>query len=70
VVHLDPETTAECKGSVDDGPRVLDGVVSVHFTEGEHPHALIVAYNPEAISSDKVLEEIRKSDSKAVMAGF
>ena len=70
VVHLHPETTVDCKGAIDEGLRAKDGVVSVHFNEEEHPHALIVAYNPEAVSSDTLLAEIRKSDSDAVMAGF
>ncbi len=70
VVHLHPETTAECRGRIDAGLRAKDGVVSVHFNEEEHPHALIVAYNPEAVSSDTLLAEVRKCDSEAVMAGF
>ena len=70
IVHLHPETTAECKGRIDEGLRAKDGVVSVHFNEEEHPHALVVAYNPNAVSSGTLLAEIRKCDSKAVMAGF
>jgi hypothetical protein len=40
----------------------------VHFTEKEHPHALVVAYNPAVVDAQTLLAEIRKSDSKAVMA--
>ncbi|MEN8107247.1 MAG: ATP-binding protein [Pseudomonadota bacterium] len=70
VVHLHPETTAECKSSIDEGLRAQDGVVSVHFSEDDHPHALVVAYNPKVTNSETLLAEIRKCDSKAVMAGF
>ena len=70
IVHLHPETTAECRGRIDAGLRAKDGVVSVHFKEEDHPHALIVAYNPAAVSSDTLLAEIRKCDSEAVIAGF
>jgi hypothetical protein len=70
LIHLHLETTEECKGRIDEGLRALDGVVSVHFSEEGHPHAPIVAYNPEAVSSDTLLAEVRKSDSDAVMAGF
>jgi len=45
-------------------------VVSVHFDHEKQPHALVVAYNPDAVTSETVLAEIRKHDSKAVMAGF
>ena len=70
VVHLHPDATADCKGKIDEGLRAQNGVVSVHFSEKEHPHALIVAYNPEAVSSGTLLAEIRKCDSEAVMAGL
>ena len=70
LVHIHPETTAELKSRIEEGLRALDGVVSVHFRETEHPHALIVAYNPKAVSSDTLLAEIQKSDSKATMVGL
>lgn len=70
VVHLHPEAYAECKGRIEDELRATDGVVSVHFSEEGHPHALVVAYNPAAVSSDTLLAEIRKCDSEAVMAGI
>lgn len=70
VVHLHPDTTGECKGRIEEGLRARDGVVSVHFNEDDHPHAVVVAYNPEAVSSELLLAEIRKCDDKAVMASF
>ncbi len=70
VVHLHPDATPECKERIEDGLRAQEGVISVHFNEGDHPHALVVAYNPEASSSQALLAEIRKCDKEAVMAGF
>jgi len=70
VVHLHPDTTTECKGRIDEGLRAQEGVVSVHFNEEERPHALVVAYNPEAVDSQTLLGEIRKCDKDAVMAGI
>lgn len=70
VVHLHPDTTTECKDRIEEGLRAQEGVVSVHFNEKDHPHALVVAYNPEASSSQALLAEIRKCDKEAVMAGF
>ncbi|TCK17727.1 hypothetical protein DFR30_0969 [Thiogranum longum] len=70
VVHLHPDATPECKGQIEEGLRAKDGVVSVHFNEEDHPHALVVAYNPEAVNSQSLLAEIRKCDEKAVMASF
>lgn len=70
VVHLHPDTTAECKDRIEEGLRAQDGVVSVHFSEEDHPHAMVVAYNPEATDSERVLAEIRKCDKDAVMVSF
>jgi len=70
VVHLHPDNAGECKDRIDEGLRSHDGVVSVHFNEEDHPHVLVVAYNPEATSSDELLAEIRKCDKDAVMVGF
>jgi hypothetical protein len=70
VVHLHPDNVAECKGRIDEALRAHDGVVSVHFNEEDHPHALVVAYNPKATSSEELLAEIRKCDKDAVMVGF
>ncbi|MGD2073792.1 MAG: ATP-binding protein [Gammaproteobacteria bacterium] len=70
VVHLHPESSVGDKQAIEEQLRALDGVVSVHFNEEDHPHAVIVAYNTEAITSEAVLGEIRKCDSKAVMAGL
>ncbi len=70
IVHLHPDTSCDNREKVERDLRAHDGVVSVHFSEAEHPHALVVAYNPEAVTSEEVLAEIRKCDSKAVMAGI
>ena len=44
----------------------FSGVFSVHFDEDVHRKAMIVAYNPEVVSSDVLLETIRKSCEGAV----
>lgn len=70
VVHLHPDTSIDDPGKIDELLRNHDGVVSVHFNQQSHPHAVVVAYNPDAITSTEVLEEIRKCDSQAVMVSF
>ena len=70
VVHLHPEASCDDREKIERELRTHDGVVSVHFNEEEHPHALIVAYNPDAVSSETLLAEIRKCDAQAVMAGI
>lgn len=70
VVHLHPEASDECKSNIESGFRAHDGVVSVHFSSEEHPHAVVVAYNPDAVDSGELLTEIRKCDKDAMMAGI
>ena len=70
VVHLHPESSCDDCEKIERDLRARDGVVSVHFHEKEHPHAMVIAYNPAAVSSETLLAEIRKCDKDAVMAGF
>lgn len=70
VVHLHPESSCDDPGAIEQGLRAIDGVVSVHFGAEEHPHAVVVAYDPEAVTTEKILAEIRKCDNKAMMGGL
>jgi hypothetical protein len=70
VVHLHPESSCDDPEKIEHDLRARDGVLSVHFTREEHPHAMVVAYNPAAVNSGTLLAEIRKCDKRAVMASF
>ena len=70
VVHLHPDQSCDDSSLMEQDLRAHDGVVSVHFDTPEHPHAVVVAYNPAAVSSAILLDEIRKCDRGAVMAGL
>ncbi len=70
VVHLHPDASHDDRGTIETQLRAMNGVVSVHFSEESHPHALVVAYNPDVISSETLLAAVRTVDSKAVMAGL
>jgi hypothetical protein len=59
VVHLHPESSCDNSERMERDLRAHEGVVSVHFNAEEHPHAMVVAYNPEATSSAELLAEIR-----------
>ena len=70
VVHLHPESSCDDKEQIERELRQVDGVVSVHFNEEQHPHAVIVAYNPDKVSSETLLAKIRQCDRDAVMASL
>ena len=65
-VHLHPDSLFDDRGKLEKDLSESSGVFSVHFDEDEHRNAMIVAYNPEAVSSDVLLEIIRKSFVGAV----
>jgi hypothetical protein len=70
VVHLHPESSCDDRDKMEQELRDHDGVISVHFDMDSHPRSLVVAYNPEVVTSEVLLEGIRKCDDQAVMAGI
>ena len=70
VIHLHPDTARGDCTRIEEELRAHNGVVSVHFSEEQNPHAMVVAYNTGAITSEAILADIRKCDSRAVMAGL
>lgn len=70
IVHLHPDCSCDDTDKMERDLRSHDGVISVHFNTKEHPHAAIVAYNPDVVTGKEVLSEIRKCDSAAMMAGI
>lgn len=69
LIHVHPDLSAEQRTKVEDSVSAHDGVVSIHFS-AEHPHELVAAYDPEAINSDSILEQVRQWDKSAMMAGL
>ena len=65
-VHLHPDSLFDDRGKLEKDLCESSGVFSVYFDEDEHRNAMIVTYNPEAVSSDVLLEIIRKSFVGAV----
>jgi hypothetical protein len=70
VVHLHPQTSCDDRSKIERDLRARRGVVSVKFNEDEHPHALVVQYDANLVSSQEVLAEVRKCDNDATMAGL
>jgi len=70
IVHLHPKSYRDDKDKIENDLRSHEGVLSVHFNEPTHPHAVVVAFDLDAVSSQDVLAEVRKSDRLAVWAGM
>jgi hypothetical protein len=69
LIHVHPELSAQQREKMEAGIGARDGMVSVHFSSG-HLHELIVAYDPEAVSSQQILELVRRWDQAATMVGL
>ena len=65
-VHLHPDSLFDDRGKLEKELCESSGVFSVHFDEDELRHAIFIAYNPEVVASETILEIIRKSYAKAV----
>jgi hypothetical protein len=69
LIHMHPELSAQQRVKIEADVGARDGILSVHFSS-EHPHELIVAYDPQAISSQQILTLVRKWDTAATMMGL
>lgn len=69
LIHIHPDLQAEQRAKIEEALGSRGGVVSAHFSP-EQMHELIVAYDPEVISSATILEKVRQWDKDAVMAGL
>lgn len=67
--HIHPNLSAEQRTSIEESISADNGVVSVHFSPNRI-HALTVAYDPEVITSSTLLNQVRQSDSRAMMVGL
>lgn len=65
-VHLRPDGVFDNRVKIEKALCVLSGVFSVHFDADALSHAMFIAYNPEVVESETLLEIIRKSYIKAV----
>lgn len=65
-VHLHPDSLSDNRAKVEKALRDFSGVFTVHFDTDKYRHAMFVSYNPNAVSSEVLLEIIRKSYVRAV----
>ena len=65
-VHLHPASVSNDREKVERELCDSCGVFSVHFDADETRDAMVVAYNPEAVSCEDLLEIIRSRFASAV----
>lgn len=70
MIYVHPELSAEGRAKVEKEVMGCVGVIAADFNHNKHPHALMVVYNPDATSGEKILAAVKKHDPAASMVGL
>ena len=68
-IHIDAETDSETRANVENGLRIIKGVVSVHMPE-DKPHLIVVEYNPDETNSSHLLTMVQEVAGHAELIGL
>ena len=68
-IHIDKDADATTRETVENGLRMLNGVISVHMPE-DKPHFVVVEYDPEATSSSHLLGMVTELAGHAELVGL
>ncbi|HUX63975.1 hypothetical protein [Sulfuricella sp.] len=69
LINVHPELPMDDRTQLEDEISHMEGVVSACFSP-EHPHMMTVTYNPDAVSSGAVLEQVGKRGIEASKVGL
>jgi len=69
LINVHPELPTDERTQLEDEIGHMEGVVSACFSP-DHPHMMTVTYNPDAISSSKVMEQVGKHGIEASKVGL
>ncbi|MBI4808698.1 MAG: hypothetical protein HY799_07120 [Nitrosomonadales bacterium] len=70
MIHVHPELDIEARTGLERDLMGRVGVDCAEFTHNEHPHALMVKYDPDAVEGMEILQMVRKLDPVASMVGL
>jgi hypothetical protein len=70
LIHVHPDLSAEMRAKVEQDVQALGGVISACFAKKEHPHAMMVEYDPDAIKGARILEAVKQYDPAASLVGL
>ena len=68
-LHIDKNLSSEQRGTIEESLRALDGVVSIHNPD-KTPHLTLVEYDPDIITSRKILERVTNQGAHAELVGL
>lgn len=70
LIHVHPELSAGDRAKVEQAVAKSVGVISASFDKHTHPHALMIAYDPDTVRSQQILNVVREFDPAATMIGM
>lgn len=70
MVYVHPDLDASRRIDLENNLMGRIGVDCAEFEHREHPHSLMVKYDPDAVRSIDILQMVRKLDPKASMVGM
>ncbi len=68
-IHIDKNLSSEQRGTIEESLRALDGVVSIHNPD-KTPHLTLVEYDPDVITSQKILGRVTDQGTHAELVGL
>ncbi len=70
VIHVHPELDAPARTNLERKLMECTGVDCAEFDHGEHPHALVVKYDPDEVEGMEILSVVRNVDPAASRVGL
>jgi hypothetical protein len=68
VVHIDEDLADEQREILEQDLRTLRGILDLSFCRNRH-HLMIVQYQPEMVSSTRLIEQVRRLAGRAQLIG-
>jgi hypothetical protein len=68
VIHVNEALDPHQRQGLEDQMREMDGVIAPRFND-RRPHLMIVAYDPERISTGELLNQVRRQGYHAQHCG-
>ena len=70
LIYVHPELSEPDRAKLEQETAGEVGVLSAKFDKHQHPHALLIQYNPDATHAKQVLDAVRRHDPSATLVGM
>ncbi len=70
LIHVHPDLDAQARTDLERKLMGHIGVDCAEFEHRDHPHSLVVKYDPDAVKGMELLQMVRTLDPQATMVGM